>query len=726
MKSIRANHDRVITCTIENGNEKIKQNFNSKSTVKEIKHQLKKNISDPTKQKMINLYYQGKPLDKDDISIGNLCNNDELDLVMVSITMTDSITKDQKKVNEKIINKLISTCNLHKGDKELNICVTCGVAFCDQCAGGHKGHKTVSRSEMTKFADELKETKENLNKNFTTLELTDSYSDSDICRKEREEVNMQCDSLAEMIDNIRKKTKSIYSDFKCDFDAIFPYLIEYKEKVEGLYEDTKKETTVRLEKKFIDFYCKYTNVRNHSEKINENLFSLKRKIENFKDILNDMKTKLQSITDKVNEQYLLIKDIKLFDDLYQDLTQNNLKVSNFHNSTNNINFFSSDGKGFDKRANSEIRSSHFSSNSFGRMNLITLLSPPKDKKALVKMIEHQYKERKMTEKSQQSNNNISMLKNSLLKYPNKIEEKNEDSQTEGDTNYNLFFNVEIKTSNLIMYNVDNKTISKIEADLSKTVIKKFEAYHSILNYKGKFYISGGYTTGKMFYKYNKTQNDFIKLADMPTKHAFHCLLGVGDSIMAISGYKTKKVERYAIDANKWTSLPELENSRSWSSCISIDDKFIFVFGGLIEVPDGKNKSRLVEKLDITNTSPDNKWETLEVKSDIDLSFYFGVLKIDKEKILLLGGKFDPKEDNIDKCFSYSFESNTVFEEAEFKLPNKDEFDGKIFIELGNKQFGQFSSIYPDMFYIVDIDSKSIEVIKSENNSNNIKQIETNK
>ena len=175
---------------------------------------------------MINLYYQGKPLDRDDISIGNLCNNDELDLVMVSITMTDSITKDQKKVDEKIINKLISTCNLHKGDKELNICVTCGVAFCDKCAGAHKGHKTVNRSEMTKFADELKETKENLNKNFTTLELTDSYSDSDICKKEREEVNMQCDSLAEMIDNIRKKTKSKCSDLKCDFDEIFPYLIE--------------------------------------------------------------------------------------------------------------------------------------------------------------------------------------------------------------------------------------------------------------------------------------------------------------------------------------------------------------------------------------------------------------------------------------------------------------------------------------------------------------------
>ena len=54
---------------------------------------------------------------------------------------------------------------------------------------------------------------------------------------------------------------------------------------------------------------------------------------------------------------------------------------------------------------SEIRSSHFSSSrGFGRMNLVTLLSPPKDKKALVKMMEHQLKERKNTEGKMSSNN----------------------------------------------------------------------------------------------------------------------------------------------------------------------------------------------------------------------------------------------------------------------------------------------------------------------------------
>ena len=49
-----------------------------------------------------------------------------------------------------------------------------------------------------------------------------------------------------------------------------------------------------------------------------------------------------------------------------------------------------------------------------------------------------------------------------------------------------------------------------------------------------------------------------------------------------------------------------------------------------------------------------------------------------------------------------------------KLPNNDEFNGSLFIELGDNKFGQFSSIYNDYFYIVDINNKNIELIKFDN------------
>lgn len=625
--------------------------------------------------------------------------------------MSDSMAKDDKKIEEQIINKLASTCQFHNGEKALNVCITCGRAFCDQCANDHKGHKTINRSDLMKFSEELKESKENIQKSFESLDLVDSYSDTDICKNYREDLNIKCDNVIEIAENIKKKSKTIYNDFKTDFDSIFPYLIEYKEKVEGLYEDSKKETTIRLEKNFVDFYCKYASVKNYSKKINDYLFTLKKKIENFKDILNDFNNRVEKITDGMNQEFALIKDYKFGEEptffLNQDISNLKLSGNPLNNSTSAIDAlkFNSGNTNFDKKAVSEVRSSHFSSNAnFGKMNLVTLLSPPKDKKAFIKMMEHKYKERKNTVAS--SNNNIQTIRNPKPGENNEISERIEESAD--DQYINLFYNIEIKTSNLICFNTEDKKITKVEINLGKTSIKKFEPFHSTLDYQGRFYISGGYTTGKMFCKYNKTLNEFIKLPDMPTKHSYHCLLGVGDSIFAISGYKTKKVERYFIDKGTWVSMPELENSRSWPSCISYNDKFIFLFGGLWETSEIPDRTKTVEKLNFNEQNA--KWETIEIKSTLDaFPFYFGVLKANNEKLLLLGGKYDAKEDNIDTVLGYNFESNEVSEEKDFKLPHKDEFDGKLFMDLGDGKFGQFSSIYSSRFYIINPETKEIEI-----------------
>ena len=98
-----------------------------------------------------------------------------------------------------------------------------------------------------------------------------------------------------------------------------------------------------------------------------------------------------------------------------------------------------------------------------------------------------------------------------------------------------------------------------------------------------------------------------------------------------------------------------------------------------------------------------------------LPFYIGVVKINNDELLLLGGKYAPTEDNIDECFSYSYKENSIKKVDEYKLPIKDEFDGKLFCNIGENIFGQFSAIYSDFFYIVDLNQKSIELIKLENN-----------
>ena len=144
-----------------NNGEKIKQNLNSKSTVKEIKKNLQKKYQNDN-DKIINLYYKGKELSKENESIGNICDTNSLDLEMVSISMTESIFNSENKMKEKIINKLTPQCQFHNGDKELYICITCGMAFCEHCNDKHKDHKTLQKKEILKYAKELKDNQENI------------------------------------------------------------------------------------------------------------------------------------------------------------------------------------------------------------------------------------------------------------------------------------------------------------------------------------------------------------------------------------------------------------------------------------------------------------------------------------------------------------------------------------------------------------------------------------
>ena len=686
-----------MTCTILNKDEKIKQNINSKSTVKDIKRNLQKNYANDD-EKVINLYYKGKELTKENELIGNICNNDSLDLVMVSISMTESILNSENKMKEKIINKLTPKCRFHNGEKELYICITCGLAFCENCKEKHKDHKTLEKKEILKYIKELKENKENLIKNLKENGLNENISEVDVFKDLREKIYYKIDSISETVNNIQKKYNDIYSDFKNDFINLYPFILEYIEKVDVLFEESQKETTIRLEKNFIDFYCKYSNIKNNSNKINETLVQIKKKIEILKDIFEDFHRRIENIYSDLMEEYNYIKEYKFQED-YIFSSNNNL-------STNNGLPFLGNTINLEKTINSDIKNSHFNSSSmnqhFGKMNLVTLLSPSKDKKNYIKSIESNFKKKKSVSNIGTINNNLNINKGKI------IEESYE------DTNMNLLYNIEAKTTNLIIFDKESKKISKVNVDLSQCLFKKFWAYHSTLNFKGKFYISGGYATSKMLYKYNKLSNEFIRLEDMPSGHSYHRLIGINNFIFAISGFKNKKVEKYNIETNQWSSLPSLEVSRSWPSCVCIEDKFIFLFGGLCDSNDNSLINQ-IEKLDITKNDNDNKWERFSVNSNIMLPFYLGVVQINNDELLLLGGKYDPKEDNIDECFNYSYKENSIKKNDDFKLPVKDEFDGKLFCNFGDNVFGQFSAIYSDFFYLIDLNQKSIELIKLENN-----------
>ena len=100
-------------------------------------HSIKKNCyaTPDDKDHMINLYYKGRQLTREDERIDTLCNGDELDLVMVSISLTDSIRNDKTRTQEALIEKLSKECAIHK-DKELNLCITCGsIEYAENISG---------------------------------------------------------------------------------------------------------------------------------------------------------------------------------------------------------------------------------------------------------------------------------------------------------------------------------------------------------------------------------------------------------------------------------------------------------------------------------------------------------------------------------------------------------------------------------------------------------------
>jgi hypothetical protein len=105
----------------------------------------------------------------------------------------------------------------------------------------------------------------------------------------------------------------------------------------------------------------------------------------------------------------------------------------------------------------------------------------------------------------------------------------------------------------------------------------------------KFYISRGYSSSKMFYRYNSKTKEFLKLSEMPTRHSYHCLIGVENNIFAISGFKSKKIEKYSLINNSWENLPELEIGRSWPGYVSVEDTYLLLFGGLCGGSDLTNK-----------------------------------------------------------------------------------------------------------------------------------------
>ena len=291
------------------------------------------------------------------------------------------------------------------------------------------------------------------------------------------------------------------------------------------------------------------------------------------------------------------------------------------------------------------------------------------------------------------------------------------SRKEKELVQNFLFSLIFSTKNLIKYIPKEKKLEVISPDINILKIKKFESYIACINFNNKFYISGGYSTSKLFFEYDVDSNKFIKLPEMLSNHYYHTMIGNNNYIYSVSGFKSKKVERYDISNKEWTSLPDLNYERSYSNLL-IYNKKLFVFGKINKL---NNENNIIEYLNIDNDYNNIKWIPIEI--NVKFPFNSGIITYGKN-IILVGGKMDLNENSVDTCYVMNINETDEIVKininiSDMKLNQEDEFNGNSFYCLDEKglNYGLFSSINPNLFCIYKKDENKFIYIDYNNNNN---------
>ena len=585
---------------------------------------------------------------------------------MISVSLNDSSMKDSYKVQEKIINKLASNCKFHSGSKELLICVKCGMAICDQCGNKHSGHEKLHKTELINYGKELRTKSEEINKIFMECGFNDDRGNNNICKEEKQKINMNIENMQKMVDEIKKTSRNINNSFNKTYDDLYPYIMDYKEKIRKLNDKSLMLRTMKNESDFLDYYYSYTELKKKEKKILECLNKIRNQVESFKEILKEFESGTNKIIDNSREEYKTLINLQFYEDMDQ------LGKSSYYRKT------------IDRTLGS-VTTKHLGGGG-GRINIINMLVP-EEKKNLLNYEKKQFIEKQKSRKS---------------KEVSKLNDENSGGEA---ANLNLVFGMEINSKNVFYFDKSKNQVGKMNLNFNGLPIDKLLNCLATLNYMGRFYISGGIQNPKSFFRLDVGNKTLKQLSNMPSGHNFHGMIGIGNNIFSVSGYKNPNVEKYDLSSNLWTSLQPLQTYLSWPQCISIEDRLLYVFGY-----SAGNDNKKICRMDIMN--PNGNWEILDVNSSLEkLPFYSGIIQFGPKNALILGGKFSSIESNIDKCFDFDFNNNSYNQNDEYVLPKGEIFNGKKFCHLGNGLFGEFSSFSLNKFYLVNTSSKTIEVFQ---------------
>ena len=674
----------------------------------------------------MNLFFKGKELINDEEIIGNLVSNngsEELELSVIILSLNDSSFIDENKTKEKLINKISNKCPYHKNNKELFICTSCNVAFCKFCSDNHKYHEIIEKKDIIKFTNELKSLNTELNQKLTEANLTNFYES----KENGNTLFNNIEKLQNRLDNIKKIHRRIINDYKREIDKSLPYLLEYKEKVGQLIENSYNLDTIKDDQQFIDYYFWYINIKQKQEKITKEINELEKIKKNFEGMMKYFDEKIKNIYTNSNDDYKLLKQI-----YYKNNSEleNQFKSSSNESQIPKLNLFNLFNKTNNTGGNLfPLNDIQLKNKKLKNLSEIISINENEKENVLLKQksspitcrINEKKNNLEYKNLSKSYRNNLlfsSRKKRSSNSFFEKIEEKSEKEESLDDISLHShhinkkIYNINPNTQNIFCFDLKSKKIEEKKVNFENLSIEGFQENQATLNYRNNFFVSGGIDL-KIFYKYDLLLNKFIKLSEMPTSHSSHSMIGVNNYIFVISGDFSKKVERYDLIKNSWENLNELSDIRIWPSCFVLNNEFLIVFGGLKDIVDKK----IIELEKIDFSSLDNKWEKINFFYKYDFAFpnNYGFILLKENQFFIIGGKYDfgiDEENKISNGYKILMADKGIEIEKEnnLELPKNDEFNGKMFNYLGDGLYGEFSSKYFRNFYLINLVSKSFEEI----------------
>jgi hypothetical protein len=266
------------------------------------------------------------------------------------------------------------------------------------------------------------------------------------------------------------------------------------------------------------------------------------------------------------------------------------------------------------------------------------------------------------------------------------------------TSRELFISI-VNTNKVFSYNLDAGKYFITEVDFTNMPINRFPNYSRSLIINGNLLVNGGYDeetklTLPYFFFYDRMSKTLTRLNDMLFGHSAHSIIYIPvHYVVVVSGSGILKCEKYDMESNSWSELPDLNTPRQNCTLYYYNKQYLYAFGGAYW--DDTKKAfiyvELVERLDLGFGSVEGgkKWEqlnTCKVGKEINLrKSVMSVLSYSPNKILLVGGSINYNTYS-DENILFDFDKNEFSVKEGLLLPRKTCFPNKTFMYSGEKAY----------------------------------------